>query len=90
MKTILTGLPMYGYWPGSVFMYVRGIEMCVCARMVCVCMWCVCVWGVCACGYCIIIEDGFYLPGTEGGESLGKECPLLASGGETFFGGKRS
>ena len=65
MKTILTGLPMYGYWPGSVFMYVRRIEVCVCARMVCVCVWgvcacwvcvrvgCVCVWGVCACGVCV-------------------------------------
>ena len=41
MKTILTGLPMYGYWPGSVFMYVRGIEVCVC------------VWGVCARGVCV-------------------------------------
>ena len=38
MKTILTELPMYGYWPGSVFMYVRGIEVCVCVRIVCVCM----------------------------------------------------
>ena len=26
MKTILTGLPMYGYWPESVFMYVREIQ----------------------------------------------------------------
>ena len=51
MKTILTGLAMDGYWPGSVFMYVRGIEVCVCARMVCACGVCVrvvCV-RVCVC-----------------------------------------
>ena len=68
MKTILTELPMYGYWPGSVFMHVRGIEVCVrvgCAcgvwvcmwgvgvRVVWVCVWCMCVWGVCACGVCV-------------------------------------
>ena len=62
MKTILTGLPMYGYWPGSVFMYVRGIEVCVCAhvcacgvcvRVVCVCVVRACVWCVCACGVCV-------------------------------------
>ena len=35
MKTILTKLPMYGYWPGNVFMYVRGIEVCVCVHVVC-------------------------------------------------------
>ena len=35
MKTTLTELPMYGYWPGSVFMYVRRIEVCVCAHCVC-------------------------------------------------------
>ena len=28
MKTMLTELPMYGYKPGSVFMYVRGIKVC--------------------------------------------------------------
>ena len=44
MKTIVTELPMYGYWPGSVFMYVRGIEVCVCV--------CVCV--VCVCGVCVV------------------------------------
>ena len=56
MKTILTGLPMYGYWPGSVFMYVRGIEVCVCAHGVCACGVCacgVCACGVCACGVCV-------------------------------------
>ena len=53
MKTIRAGLPMYGYLPGSVFMYVRGIEVCVC-----VCAWCVCVWGVCACGVCVRVGWG--------------------------------
>ena len=51
MKTILTELLMYGYWPGSVFMYVRGIEVCVCAH--CVCVHVVCVHVVCACGVCV-------------------------------------
>ena len=46
MKTILTELPMYGYWPGSAFMYVRGIAVCVCACGVY-------VWGVCVCGVCV-------------------------------------
>ena len=32
MKTILTGLPMYAYWPGRVFVYVEGIEVLACAR----------------------------------------------------------
>ena len=55
MKTILTGLPMYGYRPGSVFMYVRGIEVCVCVRA---CVWCVracvlCVRAVCVC-VCVV------------------------------------
>ena len=58
MKTILTGLPMNGYWPGSVFMYVKGTEVCVCAHSVCACgvsvrVECACVWGVCACGVCV-------------------------------------
>ena len=64
MKIIFTGLPMYGYWPGNVFMYVRGIEVCVCARMMCVCS-CgvcacgVCVWSVCACGVeCVCVWSG--------------------------------
>ena len=52
MKTILTGLPMYGYLPGRVFVYVGGIEVrwecvCVCGVYVCVCVWCRCVlWCV--------------------------------------------
>ena len=58
IKTIPTGLPMYGYWPGSLFMYVRGIEVrvCVCAHGVCACGVCVhvvCVRVGCACGVCV-------------------------------------
>ena len=71
MKTILTELPMYGYWPGSVFMYVRGIEVCVgvwgvwacgvCVRVGCVCVCVLCVSVglvcvcVCACGVCVCV-----------------------------------
>ena len=47
MKTILTEIPMYGYWPRSVFMYVRGIEVCVCAHCVCVHVVCGRVGCVC-------------------------------------------
>ena len=54
MKTILTELPMYGYWPGSVFMYVRGIEVRACGREYEVCVSCVCVCHVCVmCAVCV-------------------------------------
>ena len=53
MKTILTGLPMYAYWPGRVFVYVGVIEVCVCVvrGWVCGARKRVCVWHVYACGY---------------------------------------
>ena len=59
MKTTLTGLPMYVYWPGRVFVYVGRLR-CVRVRVrgvcvvysVCVCVWCVCV--VCVCGVCVV------------------------------------
>ena len=35
MKTILTGLPLYAYQPGRVFVYVEEIEVSECG--VCVC-----------------------------------------------------
>ena len=59
MKTILTELPMYDYWPGSVFMHVTGIEVCVCV-CVCVCAYVVCVHVVCVhvvctCGVCVCV-----------------------------------
>ena len=62
MKTMLTGLPMYAYWPGRVFVYVGELR-CVRARMsvrgmcvysvCCGCVWC--VYVVCAwCGVCVV------------------------------------
>ena len=42
MRTILTGLPMYAYWPQRVFVHVEGIEVLACVS-VCKCVHeCVC------------------------------------------------
>ena len=56
MKTILTGIPMYAYWPGRVFGPVGGIEVCV--SVVCVCVCVVYVRGVCAWCVCVVCMRG--------------------------------
>ena len=61
MKTILTGLTMYAYWSGHVFVYVGGlrcVRMRACVCVVCVCPWCVCVVCVCVvcmCAVCLFV-----------------------------------
>ena len=53
MKPILTGLQMYAYWPGPVFI---GRLRCVRVRAVCPCVWCVCVVHICdACAWCVCV-----------------------------------